>query len=109
MARTVKPLNPNRICPWCGEGFTATHGRQLYCCGEHRTAMKILNMKRGDIALPFLLRWRQRPRGTDEYRYAVRELSALGDAWNSEDRAAGRRTDLIVADRLQRGWASADL
>lgn len=107
--RIVSPLVARRICPECGATFTATHGRQRYCTAAHKAAMKRRIRERGEIALPFLIRVRMRPRKCDEYRYAVRELSALGDRWGQEDRAAGRRTDLIVADRMYRGWSSADL
>ena len=46
---------------------------------------------------------------TDERRYALRCFNQLVDRFAAEDRAAGRRPDLIVSRKMATLWAPVDL
>lgn len=68
------------------------------------------NAQRGRIVLPLLQVSRLcKNKRTAERAYAFGQLSALADKWNAEDRAAGRRPDLVVAAKFRGKWSAADL
>ena len=107
--RAVAPSNAERICPECGETFTATHGKQVFCCSEHKESFHHTMKMRGKVAIPFMLSWRSGKRGrTEDNAYALGELSALADKWNAEDKARGRRPELIVAAKRREMWRAGD-
>jgi hypothetical protein len=111
--RKCKPVNPRRICPECSEHFIAHHGRMRFCTPAHQAAFHERNKTRGKMLLPFVLVWRGGRGGggqgtSDEAKYAFAQVCALADIYNAEDRAAGRKPSLIVADRRRAGWAAAD-
>lgn len=107
--RAVAPSNAERICPECGETFTATHGKQVFCCPAHKEAFHHTMKMRGKIAIPFVLVWRAGKRGrTSDTAYALSELSRLADGWNAEDAACGRRPDLIVKGKNREQWRAGD-
>jgi ribosomal protein S27AE len=106
----VKISNPLRTCPECGAAFTATHGRQTFCTTAHKQAFHNLMMTRGKALMPLALVWRsKRKPSTPDSRYAFQELCKLLDIHNAEDRAAGRRVDIIVAHKRAANWAAVDL
>lgn len=106
----MKILAPNRVCPECGSPFVATHGRQQFCSGEHQRKFNRVMAYRGGVLTPFALVSRRGKSGfTDERRYALRQFNALCDRWNAEDKAAGRRPDLVVGFKFHAQWAAADL
>lgn len=108
--RTVDVADPKRLCPECGKPFTATHGRQVFCCTEHQERFHTVMKVRGKVALPFMLVWRTGKRGsTADTSYAFGQMAALADQWNAEDKAAGRRPDLIVAAKAREGWLAVDI
>lgn len=110
MKREVQVSNPQRICPECGDEFTATHGRQVFCCTEHQDRFHTTMKVRGKVAMPFVMTWRMGKRGrTDATSYAMSELCALADQWAAEDKACGRRPDLIVSAKMREGWRAPDI
>lgn len=103
-------VSPRRICPECGEPFTATHGRQAFCTPAHKETFHNRQHKRGGVAMSLLQVWRQGKRkGGENATYALRELCNLADRWNAEDKAAGRRPDVVVTTKRRGGWAAVDL
>lgn len=108
--RAVAPANAARICPECGEAFTATHGKQVFCSTAHKETFHHTMKMRGKVAMPFVLAWRSGKRGrTDNNAYGLAELSSLADRWNAEDRACGRRPELIVAAKRREQWRATDI
>lgn len=108
--RVVNPLNPKRTCPLCGEPFIATNGRSAYCTPAHRIAFDRLWEARGKILGPLAAVWRTGKRGrTADRAYALAELCRLLDLYAAEDKAAGRRPDVVVARRRESGWSAADV
>jgi hypothetical protein len=99
-----------RICPWCGATFTPTHHSAVYCDVKHQHAFHDLSRKRGKVLLPLSLIARQEKNGkTPERTYARQQEQALRDRWNAEDKAAGRRPDVLVARKMAANWVAADL
>jgi len=108
--RPPRIVNAARTCPECGAGFTAHHGRQLFCTPGHQTAFHQRNARRGKVALPLLQVWRRGKNGrTEDTAYAFQQLCALADMWNAEDRTAGRRPDLTVTTKRLSLWNFADV
>lgn len=109
-ARKPCIISPHRTCPECGAKFQATHGRQVFCSTEHKKAFEQVSRLRGQMAMPFILAWRQGKRGaTDDSRYALNELSAMADRWAAEDKRVGRRSDVVVTNKRIGGWSAADM
>ena len=108
--RVVNPAIPHRQCPECSQPFTAAHGRQVFCCAEHKERFHTVMKVRGNVAMPFMLAWRAGRRGNRaDTAYALGVMAALSDRWNAEDKACGRRPDLIVAAKRGEGWLAVDL
>jgi len=81
-----------------------------FCLPAHQIAFHNRSSKRGRVAMPFLQMWRTGKHGRSELTaYALSQLSAMADKWNTEDREAGRRPDMLVAIRKNRGWSAVDL
>ena len=82
----------------------------VFCCPAHQIAFHNRSSKRGRVVTPFLQMWRTGKRGRTELTaYALAQLSMLADKWNAEDRAAGRRPDVLVNRRKATNWSAADL
>ena len=97
-------------CPECGVTFTPTHHRQTFCCAAHKQAFHHIMGSRGQVAMPLMLVWAGgRHRMTDRARYAYREYCALLSRWREDDKAAGRRPDVIVDAKIEAGWKACDL
>lgn len=97
-------------CAECGVSFPAKRGSRSFCCAAHRQAFHKRNANRGQAALPFLQVMRASKNGRTELTaYAWRELCALGDIWNAEDRAAGRSPAITVEAKMALGWRAVDL
>ena len=102
-------INPNRVCPECGAGFIAHHGRQAFCSSAHKAAFEARNASRGKIVLPLLQVFRKGKRGRSEATaYAFSQICALADLWNEQDRLAGRRPDVVTDERRRNRWAAVD-
>lgn len=96
-------------CPNCGATFKGSRRSQVFCGATCRTDFYDLQAIRGKVALPFLLTWRSGKRRTSgASSYAMTQLCALADAWNAEDKAAGRNAGLIVANKLGAAWRATD-
>lgn len=109
MQQTKTPLAAI-ICPQCGVSFVPGHHLTAFCTPEHKQAYHDTNAKRGKVLLPFAQVARMGKRGfTAERRYALAQYSALLDRFNAEDKAAGRSAEIIVREKMAKGWAAADL
>lgn len=107
--RAVALVNAARICPECGETFTATHGRQVFCCPAHKETFHQTMKVRGKVSAPFITAWRMGKRGrTGTTAYAFYQLSRMADLWREEDAKTGRRPELMVALRAENGWTFGD-
>lgn len=94
-----------RTCAECGQPFKCAPGPKKFCTNEHRRAFDNRSRARGYLAVPLLQVWRKGKRGrTDDTAYAFQQLARLADLWNEEDKAAGRRPDLVVNRRNQACW-----
>jgi hypothetical protein len=110
---TTEPKTFNygrRRCPECGEAFTARNPAQGFCCTDHQKRFHMIEAQRGKIATPLLQVWRKGKNGrSEDTAYALSQLSALADKWNAQDRAAGRRADIIVSRKRREKWSAADV
>ena len=98
------------VCPECGKSFVPNTHRSVFCLPSHQRQFHDRNRIRGQVAIPFLLSWRQGKRGrTEDTAYALAQLSAMADKWAAEDRAEGRRPDMIVSRKRLDCWSAADL
>jgi ribosomal protein S27AE len=102
--------SPDRICPECGQGFVAHHGRMRFCSREHAAAFHNRQMGRGKIAVSILQTWRWRTAevSAEDMAFAHKELCALAGLFNREDKAAGRKPYLTLQDRREDGWRAVD-
>ena len=101
---------PNRVCPECGAGFVAHHGRQRFCQSAHQTAFHGRNKQRGQVLLPLAQVFRMGKRGkTVDRAFAFGEMCRLLDMWNAEDKDSGRRPELVVTVKRRKGWTAADM
>lgn len=100
----------NAVCPECGVAFKATHHLRVFCCSRHQIAYHVRSAQRGKVLLPLAQVWRTGKRGKTEARaYAFGEVCALLDQWAAEDKAAGRRPDVLVDIKHRTGWRAVDL
>ena len=98
------------VCPECGASFAPTHPRQAFCTRSHAQRFHNRNKARGQVLLPLAQLSRAGKSGfNDQKRWALRQYNALVDAFNREDKAAGRRPDLAVSRKMAKGWAAADV
>lgn len=103
-------LNPERVCPECGEPFTATHGRQVFCAPAHKATFNNLMKARGQIITALAQTWRTSKRGaSDDTTYAFKEMCSYLDACNVEDARTGRNVGLIVSAKREACWRAADV
>ena len=63
--------------------------------------------KRGQVAAPFVAA-AERTRAGKLRSYARRELAGLDAIWRREDKAAGRKPQQVVANKMAQGWTAAD-
>ena len=104
------PARPEIPCPQCGEPFTPTSHRQSYCTPKCQRAYHILDGIRGQVLLQLAQVARAGRNGYKPiHRYALSQQNALLDEFAREDRAAGRRPDLLVARKMAAMWCAADL
>ena len=98
------------ICPECGVEFTRTQNRQVFCTTAHKTKFYNVQAKRGITMGPLLQAWRLGKNGRSENAsWAFGQVCAMIDIWNAEDRACGRRSDLIVTAKREIRWAACDV
>ena len=98
------------ICPGCGTDFEPPHHSCVFCAGSCQQAFADLSAIRGKVMLPLIQTWRaHRKPTTTEARYAFQQLCALADMYNAQDKASGRRPDLLVARKMAAMWCAADL
>lgn len=102
-----------RICPECSQPFTPTREWQRFCTPVHRQHFERVMLARGKLREPFTsTAFRTRPRSAKERElraYARQKVGELEAKFREEDRAAGRRPELVVAARKDTCWSVADL
>ena len=100
---------PARVCPECGETFTPSDPRRLFCTPAHARAWNNLQISRGASLVPLLQAWRQgrHVKGGDEAaKMAFAEAVRLLDSYTAADREAGRQPALkVVRSRYRRAGA----
>lgn len=100
-----------RTCAECGEAFKGPRDAR-FCTTAHRNAYHNRAMKRGKVAMPLVLAWRngKNKSGREVGSWAFRELCAAADMWNAEDRKAGRMMAWdFVRPKMAEGWKALDL
>ena len=104
-------MTPDRTCPQCGTTFTPKSRRVVFCSPAHAKAFHNLDLARASALMPLLQAWRAGKHGAspEVTRFGFKEACALLDRYNAEDRAAGRRASLLVAEKLEAGWRASDL
>ena len=103
----------DQSCAECGAPFAPTRAWSLFCCKAHKQAFHSRQMSRGHILSTLMQVHRRGGDGkrnaTDDSRYAFAQACKLLDRFNAEDKAAGRRPDLVVAAKRASGWDVCDL
>ena len=95
-------------CPECSVYFEGT-GRAVFCTPKHKASFHGRNQARGQVMVPLVLAWRAGRGQKAVAKQALRELARLSDAWNAEDRAAGRLPQSAYAGaKLANGWTAVD-
>jgi hypothetical protein len=90
--------------------FEPRDRRVGFCSPAHQTRFHDVMARRGKVSTAFLLAWRQGKRGrTEDSAYALQQLSMMADKWCAEDKASGRRSDLIVTRKRAAKWSAVDL
>lgn len=99
-------------CPECGvpPGHTSNGRPKVFCSLTCKRAFHNRNYQRGFASAGLIQAWRASRGKSDVARWAYREMAALADLWNREDRAAGR---MSMADYLEAkakaDWRAVDL
>jgi len=100
----------NRTCPECGADFSAKHHAATFCCPAHQQAFHNRSAKRGKVLLPLMQAAVLRSKADEDMAtWARREAYNLVREWNREDKAAGRRPELVSKAKFEMGWIAADL
>ena len=100
------------ICPQCGCAFIRTsRARQAFCTPEHKVAFNDLMRARGRVIMPLLLArsMGRHTKGDQLGAYCRREADALIARWNQEDRACGRRPDIVAKTKQGLHWRAVDI
>lgn len=96
-------------CPECGEPFKGKVDA-TFCSVEHKNTFHNRSAKRGKIMVPLTLAWRGGRGSKGNAKWAMRQMAALADQWNREDREAGRMSmDEYLNKKVNQGWSPADL
>lgn len=93
-ATTSKP------CPECGGAVTkGTRGKaRVFCSNECKQAHANRRTVRGKALVAIAQGWRQTRGSGDLGKFLFAEMQQMLDAWNAEDREAGRgRADVYAA------------
>lgn len=108
-----------RLCPECKADLSAGRTGRVFCSPAHKTAFHNRAAKRGIVLTPLImaqagLRGPGAAKSADHREaagLARSEAYKLADAWNREDKAAGRAPVFeYVTDKLIRQrWVAADL
>lgn len=101
---------PN-ACANCSTQFTPKSTLNLFCTATCKTEFYNIHTVRGRVLLPLLLTAATRRYDGDKAltAYARKQADALISRWLVEDRACGRRSELMVAGKMGRLWVAADL
>lgn len=86
-------------CPECGERFTSTDPRRLFCTNEHKRAWNNRQMTRFAPLGILAQAWRQgrhKKGGDESAKFAFAEFCNAVDRFNAEDKEAGRTAALEV-------------
>lgn len=99
---------------YCAEGCGAVlEGRKtLFCSRACTDAYHNVQTVRGRVLMPLVMAAATRRYGGSDRElcaYARREADALVSRWLVEDRAVGRRSEVLVAAKIERGWRACDL
>lgn len=98
------------ICAQCGQPFQSNDPRRLYCSPEHKRKFFEIEKTRGAALTALVQTHRTGKRGrSDLATFSMRTISALADKWNAEDKASGRRPDLVVARKMAAGFCAHDV
>jgi endogenous inhibitor of DNA gyrase (YacG/DUF329 family) len=114
--RSARPTIAERakqmVCPNCGDPVirkSERGPRPVYCSTECRKAKGNRDLARGSVIVTLAQAWRI-DRGQGQIaKTAFAEFVAILDAFNAEDRDAGRpRADLAAAKLLDSGYRYID-
>lgn len=97
-------------CPECGGPVPAatTKGRaRVFCCEAHKQAHANRMTARGKSLAKIALGWRIARGSGPNGKMLFAEMTAMLDAWNSEDKAAGRMRAEEYAMLTLNGFSSA--
>ena len=99
------------LCQECGGEFARRRTDQLFCSNPHRQSFHKRMANRGQLLTPFVMGWRLGKRGSnDSSAWAMRQMAALADKWNAEDKAAGRPPmSQLLETRMTMCWSASDL
>lgn len=88
----LKPDGTPKRCPNCGENVPRKKRGQarIYCGSKCRDAFHKRMRDRGRAMAPFVLCWRAGRGSKGNAKSAFQELCRIADAYNAEDREAGR-------------------
>lgn len=98
-----------RICPECGETFSSNHPTKRFCTPAHKQAYANREAAQGKVIASLVKAWRQ-GRGSDGVsKAAFALLCPIVDAFNAEDREAGRPpASVYVKAHLRDGFQYQD-
>ena len=99
------------ICQECSGEFARRRADQLFCCSAHRQSFHKRMANRGQLLTPFVMGWRLGKREAGESStWAMKQMAALADKWNAEDKAAGRPPmSQVMESRMAMCWSPSDL
>jgi hypothetical protein len=109
---TVAQMALMKICPGCGQKVDRQGARgpkATYCTAACKREKNNRDIQRGGVIVGFAQAWRVN-RGSGEIAQAsFAELCSILDAFNAEDRDAGRpRADIYAAKLLSTGTRYMD-
>lgn len=110
-SRKPRARKYRRTCPECAVAFIGGPDA-LFCTTAHKDAWHNRAGKRGKVAMPFLQAYRggRGRKGDEVASWAFRELSAMADLFNEQDRKAGRMAaGDYLRPKMQAGWRAVDL
>lgn len=96
-------------CAECAQPFVGPREAQ-FCAPKCKDTFWNRMGRRGKVAMPLALAWREGKgrRGDEASAFAFRQLCAMLDDWNAEDRKAGRSAAKVARRKMDTGWTAAD-
>lgn len=99
-------------CPEClaPAGVTSNGRAKVFCSPKHKRDFHNRMYQRGFMSAGLLQAWRASRGKSLVAKWAYREMAALGDLWNAEDRTAGRMSQAeYLATKANADWRAIDL